>query len=251
MAKLIYKSFQNYIRLEECPRDKLLHTSSLFDRTIGLFDNGSTNGATKLLEYYNKSKSDKDITLDNNINPYIISINDIGALYLGDDLPVVKNKTSKTITKHLKAWTNLPIMFKINGLYKYYYLEVNDNNKLFIFKDISSDIYGGEIIKNFSVTKNTLFLESNNIYEASNYIAKLDYTDERYNELLNEKLAKEEEIRKQKEELEILKRTPGYCCKCGDKCPNGPVPYPIQSDYGETRMVWLCRSCYYNILQYY
>ncbi len=82
-------------------------------------------------------------------------------------------------------------------------------------------------------------------------MAKLDYTDERYNKLLNEKLAKEEEVRKQKEELEILKRTPGYCCKCRNKCPNGPVPYPIQFNYGETRMEWLCPSCYYNILQDY
>lgn len=62
-----------------------------------------------------------------------------------------------------------------------------------------------------------------------------------------ERLAKEKQ-RKYEEEIERLKKTPGYCDFCG--APNATyVVDPCYLElYGETRMHWMCTHCYNNSL---
>lgn len=267
MGKLIYNPEDSSFLLLENDRDKGLSINDHFNkrkycyfsrsknikqdyRLLSLFGIDDTNLSS--CEHVNKDEywEDRCLIIADNVNPYIMKINWRCVVYFGEDMPKIKSKTVKTKTKHYMQWTGNTI-YKEPKLETYYYVEVEDEDKLFFFFACGYDFYNGERLIEFN-EKN---IEHSYYYhnrENFDYIARLDYTDERYNELVKEKILcdkkKKEEERKRFDELEKRKKTPGYCSVCG--CEHASyIADPFDCEMNNIiTMRWLCSSCYNDLL---
>lgn len=258
MAKLIYfKSLRSFM-LVESDRDKVLHSPkhSLFEsRDCGFSQPQVTGQNERLLKMFgvdNIENCDSAVykyldcaILSNDVNPYVMVINRRCVVYFGDDIPKVKSKTVKIKTKHYQRWTGNTI-YKENKPETYFYVDVKEEGKLFFFFAANYDFINGERLIEFNESK--LYLLNQVTYD---YIARLDYTDELFNQKLSEKIKKEkekfEEERKRIEEIERLKQTDGYCDHCG--APAKYVVNPYQKEINNAIVLeWLCDSCYNSCL---
>ena len=181
-----------------------------------------------------------------NVDPWIcFTENNDLVLYFGEDKPVLKTKTTKIFTKHAKIWANHSIFGENKELYEYKYWDVKDRSKLLFCRQSSVE----RVFPEFNWTnivpygKCIRFIELG-IFRASD---PYDYSDEEKAEILRKRSEEEERQRQYEEELERLKQTPGYCCRCG--CEDASyVRNPYYWDmYNESYYEWLCDSCYNDI----
>lgn len=237
MATLIYDSNSELLYLEISDREKgLVNNDSKFYINCLFHDHSDNNIDThKILDMFNKSvdKYPSKTIIAENINPWIMCINWNLVVYFGEDKPVIKSKTIKTCTSSYKKWTRYN--WKQNKLETYYYANVKEPHKLFIFGNTYRFNYR-EDVENIE----------------GQYITKFDMSDKVYKQKVSEKIKKEKEelqrrIQYQKE-LEEQKHTPGYCSYCGAAgALFTPNPYNVDMN-GDYTPVWICSHCYESYL---
>lgn len=196
----------------------------------------------RILEYFGYDTSapnpKEDIIIADNINPFICRINYNLVVYFGDDTPILKGKMIKTKTPHFVEWTHED--YKRKEYETYYFVQVQHPEKMFIVNrykyDYEFDYWKGA---------EEVFVNLNQ------YICRFDMSkDELKKRLADKAKAERERKRKEKErerKLEILKETPGYCCRCGaahaELCVN---PFEEEMN-GIIVHEWLCADCYNDI----
>lgn len=233
MATLIFDSNSELLYLEISDREKgLVNNDSMFYANCLFHDHSDNNIEThKVLDMFNKTvdKYPSKTIIVENVNPWIMYINYNLVVYFGEDKPVIKSKTIKTCTPSYKKWTGYN--WKQNKPETYYYADVKEPHKLFIFGNTYKFKYR-EDVENIE----------------GQYITKFDMSDEVYKQKVSEKIKKEKEEldrkRKYLAEVEERKHTSGYCQFCGE--PNAMfVPDPFQADMnGNYTPVWICPYCY-------
>lgn len=199
----------------------------------------------KFFEYDIHNLKNEPIYIEN-VDPWIcFTENNDLVLYFGEDKPVLKTKTTKIFTKHAKIWANHSIFGENKELYEYKYWDVKDCSKLLFCRQSSVERVFPEFNWSNIVPygKCIRFIELG-IFRASD---PYDYSDEEKAEILRKRSEEEECQRQYEKELERLKHTPGYCCRCG--CEDASyVRNPYYWDmYNESYYEWLCDSCYNDI----
>lgn len=180
-----------------------------------------------------------------NIDPWICYTenNDI-ILYFGNDIPRLKTKTTKMLTKHAKMWANHGKWFRDKREFAYKYWDVKDKSKLLFCTESSLHCIFPEIKWGDYYP----FGEKDKIdlgpFRASD---PYDYSDEEKAEILRKKAEEEKRRQEYYEDLERRKNTPGYCCRCG--CEGAEyVMNPYDHDmYNVENYEWLCDDCYESI----
>lgn len=157
-------------------------------------------------------------------------------LYFGEDMPVRKEKSYKTICKAVKIWKyyNIDYSSKVHIVKCW---NVNDSDKMLICglgyegaRRLFPEIYD-RVEYSSQISCDTLWrLEPFRIkrnWDIPEDIKKAQRERE-------EAIQREEDVKRLK--IEILKRTPGYCDRCGDK-----AYYKIETPYSVTE---LCEYCF-------
>ena len=179
-----------------------------------------------------------------NVDPWIcFTENNDLVLYFGEDKPVLKTKTSKISTKHVKIWAKCIVGGKEK--YEYKYWDVKDKSKLlFCGQSIIERVFPEFDWSNVYPYGNCIKRIDLGVFRASD---PYDYSDEEKAEILRKRAEAEERRRQYEKELEKRKHTPGYCCRCG--CEGASyVRNPYYWDMcGESYYEWLCDSCYEDI----
>lgn len=163
-------------------------------------------------------------------------------LYFGSDKPIREEKCYKTICNDVKKWKYYNISYgsKIHEVKKW---NVKHENKLLIaglgyrgverfFPELFDRIeYRSQITTDYLWNLEPFRIKRN-----------WDIPEDIKQEMkeLEEKKAREKELERLR--LEELKRTPGYCDKCGDK-----AYYKIETPYSVTE---LCEYCYHDMFYY-
>lgn len=172
-----------------------------------------------------------------------------------DPIPIIK--TCKTRGKFWKMFSNLPNFDKKEDIV-YGWKFKNPNEYIRLDLNNLCDLPYYLLPEFFPIPQKTQefndFLQHKGYYGLCKYLWSLgpidlsiswDYTEEEkqfITELEEDKRRKEEE---KKRKLEILKRTPGHCCKCG--VPHATfVNNPFQDFFG-----YICESCYNYYLSDY
>lgn len=167
--------------------------------------------------------------------------------------PIKVTKTVKNRTKEYKLWTNYNDYFS-KGPFTYTYWKFDKNVKYLVF-DIDWRFLFRLLPIEYSELEIEKLAEKYDYKEAMRRISELlpidlneswDYNSVQKKEIEQAWIEKREKERKEREELEIRKHTPGYCCVCGAENANYVVnPYYYEM-YGTVSREWLCPSCEYN-----
>ena len=247
MAKLVYDAYTQILTLTESDRDRKLRNG---DSKLGIgmgyryciFHDHHDNrqNTTDILKMFNKVITDKygKIDIDVDVNPWLISLNHNLVVYFGEDKPVIKTKTIKSCTPSYKKWTG----YNWKDPKKpetYYYAEVKNPDKLFIF---------GNTYR-FPCHEGVETIDEEHYV----YMTKFDLSDEVYEQKMKEKVQKDIEEKKRRDEylveLDRRRHTPGYCEYCGSEydviyTPN-PFDVEMNDDY---TMHYMCHRCYEGAL---
>lgn len=168
--------------------------------------------------------------------------NSRAVLYFGEDKPIRKNVEYKTICNAVKKWKYYNISYG-SKVHKVRMWDVKNEEELLIvtlgFRGMERffpELYD-RVQYNSQVNSEYLWnLEPFRIKR--NWDIPEDIKQEMKE--LEEKKARERELERLR--LEELKRTPGYCDKCGDK-----AYYRIETPYSVTE---LCEYCYQDMFDY-
>lgn len=167
-----------------------------------------------------------------------------------DKDPIKVTKTVKNRTKEYKFWTEYNDYFS-KGPFTYTYWKFDKNVKYLVF-----DIDWRYLFRLLPIEYSKLEIEKLAVKydyrEAIRRISELppidlndswDYNGVQKKEIEQAWIERREKERKAREELEIRKHTPGYCCVCGVENANYVVnPYYYEM-YGTINKEWLCPSC--------
>lgn len=170
-----------------------------------------------------------------------------------DKDPVKVTKTVKNRTKEYKFWTEYNDYFS-KGPFTYTYWKFDKKVKYLVF-----DIDWRYLFRLLPIEYDKLCIYelavASDYREAIRRISELppidlndswDYNGVQKKEIEQAWVEKRENERKAREEREIRKHTPGYCCICGAENANYVVnPYYYEM-YGTISREWLCPSCEYN-----
>ena len=182
-----------------------------------------------------------------NVDPWLCFTQDnVLVLYFGEDKPILKTKTTKIFTKHAKIWANHLIFKENKGVYEYKYWDVKDKSEvLFCGQSSVEQVFPEFDWVNIVPYGKCIRLIDLGVFRASD---PYDYSEDEKQEILRKRAEEEERKRQYKEELERLKHTPGYCCRCG--CEGASyVRNPYYWDmYNESHYEWLCDRCYEDIV---
>lgn len=245
MAILKYSPTGGLISIVSSSKEDIINGKGMFSkRCCLLHDRTKDHSDTKkIIEMFGAEVTDQgweSQVVAEDVNPYICSLNYVLAVYFGEDKPVLKSKTVKSCTPGYKKWTGYDWK---NPQEKetYYYVEVKEPEKLFIF----GNTYHFDIctIEN---KHETLEVDGNQ------YICRYDMPEEIWKEHMAEVVKKDLAEKKRKEEwrteLERRKRTAGYCSCCGAEHASFTVnPFYAEMN-GDYTPVWLCSSCYDSYL---
>lgn len=199
-----------------------------------------------------------DRTLDTqqiieNIDPWLCftESNEL-IMYFGEDKPVRKQKTVKTLTKHRRFWQNSNHWWGENEKHIYDYWSVKNPDKLLIFDshlDYMMNLFP-ELPHKFnsymwflSEDKRELLIDNEPFKCSDEY----DYSDEEKAEIIRKEKEAEEERQRRLWEIEERKRTPGFCSCCGSEHAEyviDPFDYEINN---QRNYRWLCTDCYNSI----
>lgn len=245
MATLKYSPNGELLTLVSSPKEDTIFGKQLFSERICILHDMSDkkSDTQKILGMF-------DVHVDNNtlkqqvvaeyINPYVCLINYKLVVYFGEDKPILKSKSIKSCTSEFKRWTGYNWK---NPKEKetYYYLQVNEPDKMFIFGNTYK-------FNNMSEEKRHETLE----VVGKQYICKYDMSQEEWEKHMAEKVKKDLEEMKRREEweeeLQRRKETPGYCSHCGAEHAHLTVdPYNAEI-YEDYTPVWLCSYCYESLL---
>lgn len=242
MATLKYSPTGGILSLESSPKEDVIYGKSIISRKRCCLFHDHTNDKSdtkKVLEMFDAHVTDKGWeaqTVVENINPYICYLNHNLVVYFGEDKPVLKSKSVKSCTPGYKKWTGWNWK---NPKEKetYYYVEVNEPEKLFIF---------GNTYHFDSMTEENKHETLEVVNEQ--YVCRYDMTQEEWEKHMQVKIQKDKEEKKRREEwaaeLERRKQTPGYCSCCGAENAHLTVdPYYAEME-GDYTPVWLCHWCY-------
>lgn len=237
MARLEYNENCGCLVLEGSERDQYaLETKSCLDRKDAiLHDRGHKEETKKVFELFGRVLPEKweKVILAIDINPYVMRLNYNLVVYFGEDKPQLFTKTVKSCTKEYKRWTKNN--YKEYKPETYAYVKVKEPEKLFIFGN-TYDFNNCEIIEQ----------------SGDSIIARFDLSQEMYEKLASERIAKEKAEMKRRQdyaaELERRKELPGYCSCCGSEHAHLTVnPFNAEM-YGDFTPVWLCMRCYESYL---
>ena len=180
-----------------------------------------------------------------NIDPWLcLTENYDLVLYFGDDKPIRKEKTAKTMTQHRKFWASHNKWNWEGKPETYSYWEVKDKSKL-IIADISHDFVSCfPELKYKPIPLQIVDLSLNEPFKCSdNY----DYTDSEKYEIIRKELEAKAEQERYKAEIEERKQTPGWCSYCGlHKAELIANPYDYEIN-GVINMEYICEDCYQDI----
>lgn len=237
MAILKYDEHCGCLVLEGSERDQYaLNTKDCLDRKITiLHDRGRKEETKKVFELFGRVMPEKweKVILSIDINPYVMHLNYNLVVYFGEDKPQLFTKTVKSCTKEYKRWTMN--IYKVYEPETYAYVKVKEPEKLFIFGC-------------------TYHFDNCEILEQSgdSVIARFDLSQEMYENLSKERIAKEKSEMKRRQEyaaeMERRKELPGYCSCCGSENAHLTVnPFEAEMN-GDFTPVWLCMHCYESYL---
>ena len=180
-----------------------------------------------------------------NIDPWLcLTENYDLVLYFGEDKPIRKEKTVKTMTQHRKFWAHHNKWNWEGKPATYSYWEVKDKSKL-IIADTGHDLtqcfpelkYKPKPFEIVDLSLNEPFKCSDNY----------DYTDAEKEEIIKKELEEKAKREKYIAEIEERKQTPGWCSHCGlykAELVANPYDYEIN---GIITMEYICPDCYNDI----
>lgn len=246
MATLKYSPNVQCLFLENDTRELCFYKGLFSSRDCILHDRSWNKSLTRqILDMFGKSEICKerffeDKTIAENVNPYICLINYNLVVYFGEDKPILKSKSVKSCTDGYKTWT-LNNWKNPQKKETYYYLDVKESDKLFIF----GNTYDFEIMSNENKQETLEVVDGQ-------YICKFDMSNEQWEKQMQVKIQKDIEEKKRREEeaaeRERRKNTPGYCSCCGSENAMFTVN-PYNADmYGDYTQIWLCDNCYDSLL---
>jgi len=193
---------------------------------------------------------DIDIKKDNNqyiknIDPWLcLTENYDLVLYFGEDKPIRKEKTVKTMTRHRKFWAHHNKWNWEGNPATYSYWEVKDKSKM-IIANISHDFY--QCFPELKYKPIALEIVDVSLNEPFKCSDNYDYTDLEKEEIIKKELEKKAERERYIAEIEERKHTPGWCSYCGlQKAELIANPYYYEIN-GEIIMEYICPSCYSDI----
>lgn len=200
----------------------------------------------KFFGYNIHNLKNKPIYIEN-VDPWLCFTQDNDlVLYFGEDKPILKTKTTKIFSKHAKIWANHLIFKENKGVYEYKYWDVKDKSKLlFCGQSSVEQVFPEFDWVNIVPYGKCIRLIDLGVFRASD---PYDYSEDEKQEILRKRADEEKRRRQYEEELERLKHTPGYCCRCG--CEGASyVRNPYYWDmYNESHYEWLCDRCYEDIV---
>lgn len=178
MGKLVLLCSTDLFCLEESPRDSAINTNLFKSRQVIFHtpydwtdeeNNELIIKIKKACRYqdalYDAQYSNfrDNIVISDDINPWIMRLNNRLVVYFGADKPVIKAKTVTNCTQHFKYWTS--IQYKLHKPELYHYAEVKEHDRLFIF----SNSYKFEI-----------FHPDAEIIDGTEYLTKYDFSEAMY-----------------------------------------------------------------------
>ena len=198
----------------------------------------------EMVKFFNIDTTKDEKQYIENVDPWLCFTDDCHlVMYFGEDKPIRKQKTVKTLTKHRKTWEHRGDIWEDKKEHTYNYWSVKEPSKMLIctvdLHHLESTFpelpYKSVCLEKYQPTR------LNEPFKCSD---EYDYSPEEKAEII--KKEKEERRIKELEELEIRKRTDGYCDLCGCKAEFVMDPYQYEM-YGIKTYRWLCPSCYESI----
>lgn len=246
MATLSFSPNAGLLFLDNDTREKTLDKGLFSNRDCLFHDHTCGKSDTqKILEMFGKPevfdvKFGDSITVVEHINPYMCLINYKLVIYFGEDKPILKSKCVKSCTTGYKKWTGYNWK-NPKEKEKYYYLDVKEPEKIFIFGNTYH--FDGS---NFTSKHETIEVVD------GQYITKFDMSNQDWTKAMQLKIEndRQEKIRQEEyqRELERRKSTPGYCSRCGAEHAQYTVdPFDAEMN-GNYTQVWLCGDCYDDLL---
>lgn len=153
MAKLVYNSYwsEALALYPEHPTD--IGAFRIEPYSFVLFhDDGSMLETLKLLKIFGFSGDalqEKELVIAEDVNPWLMKLNNSLIVYFGEDLPVIKSKTIKKSTPSYRYWTRDHWAILSNHPTTYYYAEVQEPDLLFCFGNTFTFDFHPECIEVF------------------------------------------------------------------------------------------------------
>lgn len=175
----------------------------------------------------------------------------------GVQMPKRVIKTTKNMTKDYKRWSYTcgsvdynatsytTKMWKFKNETDYFILSYSDYLFWNIYPLLAEEIFREKSkipSPSFEDIQNRLF----NVDPINLSIVNYDYTDEQKKYIKECEIEKNNKHLKYLEELDVRKRTPGFCSCCGKEYASYVADPYIEEMYGETSMTWLCDECYHD-----
>lgn len=246
----VVKETSNYAEFESVNRDGYMRKSIPcllffhYQPDMKSIQDGHTT-PDEMFKFFNiDTKKDGNQYIEN-IDPWLcLTENYDLVLYFGEDKPIRKEKTVKTMTQHRRFWAHHNKWNWEGKPATYSYWEVKDKSKL-IIADISHDFFQCfPELKYKPIAMEIVDVSLNEPFKCSdNY----GYTDLEKDEIIKKELEKKAEQERHMAEIEERKHTPGWCSYCGlykAELIANPYDYDI---HGEINMEYICSSCYHDI----
>lgn len=199
----------------------------------------------EMFKFFNIDNKKDGYQFIRNIDPWLCLTESYDlVLYFGEDKPIRKEKTVKTMTQHRKFWAHHNKWNWEGKPATYSYWEVKDKSKL-IIADTGHDLtrcfpelkYKPKPLEIVDLSLNEPFKCSDNY----------DYTDSEKEEIIKKELEEKAKREKYEAEIEERKQTPGWCSHCGlYKAELVANPYDYEMN-GIITMEYICPNCYRDI----
>ena len=197
----------------------------------------------EMVNFFNIDTTKYEKQYIENVDPWLCFTDDCHlVMYFGEDKPIRKQKTVKTLTKHRKTWEHRNDTFSDKKEHTYNYWSVKEPSKMLI-----CDVWLDRLESTFpELPYKSVCLETyqpTRLNEPFKCSDEYDYSPEEKAEIIRKEKEKEEKRIKELEELEIRKHMDGYCDLCGSKAEYVMDPYQYEIN-GIVTYRWLCPSCY-------